>query len=124
MPKAAKASECKTFQDIPNIGPAMAADFRLMGFKHPSELAGRDPYELYETLCKLTKARHDPCVIDAFIAAVRFMEGSKPTPWWHYTEERKQRLANSARAKSGRSRGSGRRAAPASLRKSRGSLSK
>ena len=29
---------------------------------------------------------------DCFIAAVRFMEGGAPTPWWHYTAERKQRF--------------------------------
>lgn len=92
MPKATKASECKRFRDIPNIGSAMEADFRLMGFTVPAELAGRDPYAMYEQLCTLTKCRQDPCVIDVFIAAVRFMEGAKPTPWWHYTEERKKTL--------------------------------
>jgi hypothetical protein len=37
--------------------------------------------------------RHDPCVLDTFIAAVRYMEGAPNTPWWHYTPERKRALA-------------------------------
>ncbi|WP_373060805.1 helix-hairpin-helix domain-containing protein [Gemmatimonas sp.] len=28
-------------------------------------------------------------MIDCFISAVRFMEGSAPHRWWHYTPERK-----------------------------------
>src|SRR5262245_45656667 len=111
MPKAKTAASVREFQDIPNIGPAMAGDFATMGIAEPRDLVGRDPYEMYEELCRLTKARHDPCVIDAFIAAVRFMEGSKPKPWWDYTPERKVELAVRARALRDRNRGSTRRAA-------------
>jgi pathogenicity locus Cdd1 protein len=32
-------------------------------------------------------------VLDTFIAAVRYMEGAPKRPWWHYTAERKRRLA-------------------------------
>jgi hypothetical protein len=39
--------------------------------------------------------RHDPCVIDTFLSAVRFMEGAPPQPWWHCTPERKRHLATS-----------------------------
>jgi hypothetical protein len=87
--KATTAAEAARFEDIPNIGPAMAKDFRLLGIQEPSELAGRDPYALYDELCERTGARQDPCVIDVFISAVRFMEGAPPLPWWHYTAERK-----------------------------------
>jgi len=41
----------------------------------------------------LTATRDDPCVIDTFISAVRFMEGAPALPWWHYTEERKKTLS-------------------------------
>jgi len=90
--KAASAAEVRLFTDIPNIGPAMAKDFDVLGVSDPSELAGRSPYALYDELCERTGVRHDPCVLDTFIAAVRFMEGSPPLPWWHYTAERKQTL--------------------------------
>lgn len=90
--KARTAAEARKLEDLPNIGKAMAGDFRLLGIEHPRQLVGRDPYRLYDELCAATNARHDPCVIDTFISAVRFMEGAPPHPWWHYTAERKRQL--------------------------------
>ena len=95
MTKASTASEASHFEDIPNIGPAMAKDFRVLGLANPADLAGRDPYALYDELCDRTGKRHDPCVIDVFISAVRFMEGAPPLPWWAYTAERKAALRQS-----------------------------
>ena len=80
-------------EQIPNIGPAIAADLRRLGIRSPSELPGRDPYEMYDDLCRITGQRHDPCLLDTFIAAVRFMEGAPKRPWHAYTAERKQELA-------------------------------
>ena len=48
---------------------------------------------LYDELCRVTGTRHDPCVLDVFLAAVRFMEGKPAKPWWAYTAERKRELA-------------------------------
>lgn len=91
--KAASAKTVRVFTDIPNIGVKMAEDFVKLGFASPHQLAGQDPYALYDRLSLLTGARQDPCVADVFIAAVRFMEGSPPHAWWHYTAERKAMLA-------------------------------
>ena len=77
---------------LPNIGPTTAGDLRLLGIRSPAQLAGRDPYAMYDSLCRATGQRHDPCVIDVFISAVRFMEGAPARPWWRYTAERKARL--------------------------------
>ena len=66
---------------------------------HPRDLAGRDPYALFYALCAATDFRHDSCVLDVFISAVRFMEGAPAHQWWHYTDEGKRMLA--ARAHSG-----------------------
>ena len=93
MAKARQSGDARRFADIPNIGPAMVEDFRNLGIERPRQLVGKDPYALYTRLCTLTGVRHDPCVIDTFISAVRFMEGAPPHPWWHYTEERKRHLA-------------------------------
>ena len=79
-------------EQIPNIGPAIAADLRQLAITVPTDLLGRDPYSMYDQLCHLTGQRHDPCVLDVFIAAVRYMEGERKTPWWKYTTERKRRL--------------------------------
>lgn len=84
--------------DLPNIGPAMAADFRRLGFNHPGELAGCDPYALYDRLCALDGRRHDPCVIDVFLSVTRFLAGDPPRVWWAYTAERQRTLAAPDRA--------------------------
>jgi len=80
-------------EDIPNIGPAVAADLRQLGIVEPADLPGCDPYQMYDDLCRITDQRHDPCLLDTFIAAVRFMEGEPKKPWWKYTAERKRMIA-------------------------------
>ncbi len=88
--KAKHAADATTLVAIPNIGPAIAADLRQLGIATPADLIGRDPYELYQDLCIHSGTRQDPCVLDTFIAATRFMAGAPPHPWWHYTAERKR----------------------------------
>lgn len=88
-PKAASARECQALEQLPNIGPAMAADLRAIGIQHPRQLAGRDAYALYRRLCAHTGKRQDPCVLDTFMAATDFMRGAAPAPWWAYTARRK-----------------------------------
>jgi hypothetical protein len=80
-------------EDIPNVGPAVGGGLRQLGITMPSELQGRDPYEMYDDLCRNTGQRHDPCLLDTFIAAVRYMEGGPKKPWWKFTAERKRELA-------------------------------
>jgi hypothetical protein len=82
--------EIKRFRDIPNIGSAIEKDLIALGLNEPAELIGNDPYQLYEDLCTTKKKRHDPCVIDVFISAVRYMEGGPVKKWWEFTEERKK----------------------------------
>jgi hypothetical protein len=89
-PKAARADDCQALEQLPNIGPALAADLRRLGILHPTELRARDPFQLYQALCQATGKRQDPCVLDTFMAATDFMRGAEPTPWWHYTPRRKQ----------------------------------
>src|SRR5436305_15034804 len=77
--------EIARLEDIPNIGPAVATDLRQLGITTPGDLLGRDPYAMYDDLCRITSQRHDPCLLDTFIAAVRFIEGAPKKPWWKYT---------------------------------------
>lgn len=74
---------------LPNIGPAMAKDLQLIGIEHPQQLIGKNPLEMYESLCRLSGAKHDPCVIDVFMSVVHFMESGEPLPWWSFTDKRK-----------------------------------
>src|SRR5215471_10474093 len=92
-PRASLRRELARLEEIPNVGPAVAADLRRLGITSPGELLGRDPYAMYDDLCRITGQRHDPCLLDTFIAVVRFMAGGPKRPWWKYTAERKRELA-------------------------------
>jgi len=80
-------------QDLANVGPATLADLNLLGIRTVPQLARRDPVAMYRSLCLRTGVRHDPCVIDVFMAVVHQARGGKPTPWWKFTAKRK-RLGN------------------------------
>jgi len=82
-------NEIKNVLEIPNVGKATEKDFILLGINDPFELVGRDPYQMYSDLCEITNQYHDPCVIDVFISAVRYMEGGAATKWWEFTSEKK-----------------------------------
>jgi hypothetical protein len=92
MPKYLERDAVVKLEDLPNIGKAGAADLRCIGILQPAQLIGKSPLQMYEALCSATGARHDPCVIDVFMSAVRYMEGAEPLPWWSYTAERKRLL--------------------------------
>jgi hypothetical protein len=88
-PKAAHAQDCAVLEDLPNIGPTLAADLRRIGVGTPRDLRGRDAFVLYQQLNAATGTRNDPCVLDTFMAAVDFMNGAAAAPWWTYTAQRK-----------------------------------
>ena len=89
LAKARSAAECETLEQLPNIGPSLASDLRLIGVTHPAELAALDGFALYQALCTRTGKRQDPCVLDTFIAITDFMRGAPAAPWWTYTARRK-----------------------------------
>jgi hypothetical protein len=89
--KARNARTAQSLEQIPNIGQSVADDLRSIGIKTPRDLIGRNPQQLYDRLCRRT--RQDPCVLDTFTSAVRFMEGAPARPWWHYTPERKRKAS-------------------------------
>ena len=88
---SASRTEFTELEHLPNVGPAVAGDLRRLGISEPKQLIGRDPYLMYDDLCRVTRQRHDPCVLDTFIAVVRFMGAEPARPWWKYTAERKGR---------------------------------
>jgi predicted flap endonuclease-1-like 5' DNA nuclease len=90
--KATTAAECERLEQLPNIGPSIAGDLRLIGIEHPRQLATADALALYQSLQIATGKRQDPCVLDTFLAACDFMRGAPAQPWWAYTAGRKQRF--------------------------------
>lgn len=92
--KARSAGECELLEQLPNIGPSLAADLRSIGVLHPQELVAKDAFVLYQKLCAQSGKRQDPCVLDTFLAATDFMRGAEPRPWWTYTAQRKAVYGN------------------------------
>jgi hypothetical protein len=97
---------CK-LEDLPNIGPAMAGDLRLIGIHAPEQLCDQDAYEMYVSLCEKTGQRQDPCVIDVFLSVVHFMRGGEAKPWWAFTAVRKKEMGGEVEFKPHITRGSG-----------------
>ena len=92
-PSKVVRSKTKVLTDLPNIGPAIAEDLQAIGIATPRDLVGRDPFELYARLNRVTGTRHDPCVLDVFMSVTDFMNGSNARPWWAYTQKRRHLLA-------------------------------
>ena len=99
------------FQQLASVGLESARDFVVLGLQRIEDLAGREPIELYEELCRRTHARHDPCVEDVIRCAVAQAEDPSLTTtlgdWWHWTSLRG--LPRTARPPSSKSRPSGAR---------------
>lgn len=88
--KAKNYKEVKDFTDIPNVGPAIANKFRLLGIRKPIELVNKNPLTLYQKMCHVSGVRQDPCVLDTYIAVIDFMKGAPARPWYFYSKKRKK----------------------------------
>ena len=87
--KVPTASAARRLEDIPNIGPSIAADLRGLGLHTPGDVRGMDPLAAYQRLRTPAGKLHDPCVLDVFLAASDFMNGGSAQPWWNFTAQRK-----------------------------------
>ena len=58
---------------LPNIGKSAAVDLRLIGIRRPQDLIGKNPYDLFDELSRVTGEEHDPCVLDVFLSVVDFI---------------------------------------------------
>jgi predicted flap endonuclease-1-like 5' DNA nuclease len=65
----------KALCGVPNVGPAIAQDLLRLGIRRVENLAGANPDELYQELCRLEGRRVDICVRDVFAAAVDYADG-------------------------------------------------
>ena len=75
---------------LPNIGPAVATMLMRLGIERQDDLRGQTADELYRRLCEMDGRRHDPCLLDTFVAAVDHANGAPARPWWFYSRLRKQ----------------------------------
>ena len=77
MPKAATASQARVLTDIPNIGKSIAQDLRGLGIQTPAQVKAMDPVAVFEALRTPMGQRHDPCVLDTFLACLLY---TSPSP--------------------------------------------
>lgn len=95
--KSSSIENSNKFEDIPNVGPRVANDLKILGFKKPIDLKTFNAFQMYEKLCKKTKVRHDPCLLDVFLAIEDFVKNKRSMKWFHYTEGRKRLYPNICR---------------------------
>lgn len=76
-------------RSLMNVGPAVVRHLARADVTEVGQLVGRDPVELYETICKCGAQRYDPCLLDTIMSAVDQANGNPGRPWWSYTPERK-----------------------------------
>jgi len=89
------------FQQLISVGPAIERDFHLLGIRTISQLARRNPLNMYNQLCRLTGERKDPCCLDVFRAAVAQARNprlpAEQCQWWYWSRKRKAEDAAKAR---------------------------
>jgi len=75
-------------QNLPAIGPSLAADLRALGVRRIADLRRRDPERLYASLNRLRGERQDPCVLYSFRCAVYAARTARPRAhllkWWNW----------------------------------------
>ena len=86
-------SENRELKDLTSVGPAILADFDLLGIRSVADLRRRSPQRMYDRLCKLKRQRLDPCCLDVFVAAVAQAKDSglpiERMQWWYWSKVRK-----------------------------------
>ena len=80
-------------QGLRSIGPASLKDFDLLGVASLDDLAGRDPQELYDALCRLKGQKVDICCLDVMHCAVAQARNPHLPPeqrdWFWWSRNRK-----------------------------------
>lgn len=76
---------------VPGVGPSIEKDFFRIGVRCINDLKGKNPENLYRTLCKLNKANVDRCVLYVFRCAVYFADHTRHDPkllkWWNWKDK-------------------------------------
>ncbi|MEQ1518694.1 MAG: helix-hairpin-helix domain-containing protein [Usitatibacteraceae bacterium] len=77
-------------QQIPGIGPSIAADLQGIGITRIEDLKGESPQALYDALCALTGQIHDRCVLYVFRCAVYYASNAQhdteKLKWWNWKD--------------------------------------
>jgi hypothetical protein len=84
------AAALKDLQTIPSIGPSLARDLYLLGYRQVADLRDADPQDMYQRLMDATASYQDPCVLYSFRCAVYFARTEAPETellrWWNWKD--------------------------------------
>jgi hypothetical protein len=90
MSNAADRRYLSELMEIPGVGEKTAQDLWGMGIRAPADLRGRDPLQLYETLCSLKGSKIDRCMLYVFRCAVYYASNQRHDPellkWWNWKD--------------------------------------
>lgn len=84
--KAAKSE----LQQIPGVGPSIAADLQGIGITRIDDLKGKSAQALYDRVCATTGQIHDRCLLYVFRCAVYYASNARHDPeklkWWNWKD--------------------------------------
>jgi hypothetical protein len=76
-------------QEIPGVGPSIAADLRRLGIRRVADLKGRSPERLYARMCR-ESGPQDRCLLYVFRCAVYYASAARHSParlrWWNWKD--------------------------------------
>jgi DNA polymerase/3'-5' exonuclease PolX len=77
-------------EQIPGVGPSIAADLHDIGITAVAELKDADPQALYESVCRQTGEKQDRCLLYVFRCAVYYASQVQHEPeklkWWNWKD--------------------------------------
>lgn len=78
-------------EEIPGVGPQIAANMEALGIRQPADLAGRAPEELYRLDCLRKGYQEDRCALYLWRAAVYYADHEVRDPkkvQWPYWKDK------------------------------------
>ncbi len=85
--------ETRKLRDLAGIGKSIEANLHSLGVTSVAILASKEGEELYDQLCRKTRTRQDPCVLDTFRCAVAQARNprlpAEQRNWWWWSRQRK-----------------------------------
>ncbi|MBI5971001.1 MAG: helix-hairpin-helix domain-containing protein [Deltaproteobacteria bacterium] len=79
-------------QQIPGVGPRIAALLKSIGIRKTADLKGKDPERLYQQLCRRFGTPVDRCVLYVFRCAVYFASNknhkTELLKWWNWKDKK------------------------------------
>jgi len=77
--------------EIPGVGAKTASVMERLGIRQVSDLAGRDPEELYLQECLIKGFQEDRCALYVWRAAVYYAEHeireAEKLKWWYWKDK-------------------------------------